>query len=364
MYSTLIDVDTTYGGGVSAKVSDGMLTAIRLQGTKTSLDELNAQNANIRQITLIDALTSFDIFQKHCYAVVLENHELPEIYRIHRQTGEKTKLTSFSEDYLSTHDISTPEYISFTASNQEQVEGFIIPPAGFDNSKKYPGVLFIHGGPKWAYGRMHMHLFQCLAAKGMYVFYCNPHGSDGYGEHFLEMVKQWGKVDYDHLMEFTDECLHRYPNLDENRLGVSGGSYGGYMTNWIIGHTRRFRAAVSQQGICNLVTATLLSDFGERVLKQSCGDCTPWLEEELLWDQSPLKYAKNVTTPTLFLHSDKDFRCFVGESFQMFTALKQAGAETEMYLFHGDNHSLSRSGKPSHRIVRVEAIIQWFEKYL
>lgn len=364
MYSAMIDVDTVYGGGTTAKISGNNLIAIRLRGMQTSLDELNGETGNIRSITLVDALTSFDIYGDYCYMVALENYELAEIYRVHCQTGEKEKLTDFSGDYMSSHTISMPEYVGFTAKNQEKVEGYVIPPADFDASKKYPGILFIHGGPKWAYGKMHMHLFQCLAAKGMYVFYCNPHGSDGYGEDFLEMAKEWGQVDYRHLMDFTDECLHRYPNLDGNRLGVSGGSYGGYMTNWIIGHTHRFRAAVSQRSICNLVTISLLCDLGERVMQQSCGECTPWNGEELLWEQSPLKYAKYVTTPTLFLHSEKDYRCFMGEAFQMFTALKQAGVETEIYLFHEDSHSLSRSGKPSHRIERVEAIIKWFEKYL
>ncbi len=364
MYSSLIDVDTAYGGGQTVKISGNNMTAIRLKGTYTALDEVDGQTGEIRQITLVDALTSFDTYGDYCYGVVLENHDLPEIYRIHIATGEKTKLTDFSGKYLSTHKISMPEFISFTAKNGETVEGYIIPPADFDGSRKYPGVLYIHGGPKWAYSKTHMHLFQCIAAKGMYVFYCNPHGSDGYGERFLEMVRQWGRTDYDHLMEFTDECLRRYPNLDKARLGVTGGSYGGYMTNWIIGHTGRFRAAVSQRSISNLVTTALISDLGERVMKQACGDCTPWKDEEILWEHSPLKYAKNVTTPTLFLHSDKDYRCFMGEAFQMFTAIKQAGAETEMYLFHGDAHSLSRSGKPSHRIVRVETIIKWFEKYL
>lgn len=364
MYSSLIDVDTAYGGGQTRKITGNTMTAIRLQGTHTALDNVDGQTGDIRQIALTDGLTSLDISGNYCFCVILENHELPEIYRIHMETGEKTKLTDFSGEYLSTHKISVPEYVSFTAKNNEKVEGFIIPPVDFNSTKKYPGVLYIHGGPKWAYSKAHMHLFQCFAAKGMYVFYCNPHGSDGYGERFLEMVRQWGQVDYNHLMEFTDECLRRTPNLDENRLGVTGGSYGGYMTNWIIGHTDRFKAACSQRSISNLVTTALTSDLGERVMKQSCGECSPWKNEEILWDQSPLKYAKNATTPTLFLHSDKDFRCFMGEAFQMFTALKQSGVETEMYLFHGDSHSLSRSGRPSHRIVRVEAIIQWFEKYL
>ena len=265
---------------------------------------------------------------------------------------------------MGTHKVSLPEKLTFFASNGEEVDGFVIPPVDEDKTKKYPAVLLIHGGPKWAYGSMFTHLKQCLAARGMYVIYCNPHGGDGKGNSFLEMVDRWGCEDYDQIMEFTDECIRLYPGIDENRLGVTGGSYGGYMTNWIIGHTDRFKAAVTQRGICNLTTEGLISDFGDRVMKQSSGDKTPWNKEEALWDHSPLKYVKNVKTPTLIMHSDRDYRCPEIEAFQMFTALKQTGVDTEMILFHGDSHGLSRNGKPSHRIVRINAIIDWMGKYL
>lgn len=364
MYTTLIDVDAVYGAGRSSRVLGETFIGYRLEKSMTRIDELDTVTGQIRKIAEVDAMTSFDVSGEYLYAVALENYEPVEIYQIHMASGEKKKLTGFSEDYLRTHRVSLPEKIEWIAENQEGVEGFVIPPAEFDEQKKYPGILFIHGGPKWAAGASFMHLYQCLAAKGMFVFYCNPHGSDGYGENFLEMTCRWGQTDYRHLMEFTDECLKRYPNLDPERLGVSGGSYGGYMTNWIIGHTNRFRAAVCQRGISNLVTLSLLSDLGDRVMKQSCGTCTPWEHEEVLWEQSPLKYAGNVSTPTLFIHSDKDFRCFMGEAFQMFTALKQKGTETELILFQGETHGLSRAGKPSRRVARVEAILEWFEKHL
>ena len=364
MYTTLIDVDAVYGGGKGNQILGDKFIGARLSGTQTEFDELDIKTGQIREIAKVDAFTSFDIANGRMYAIALENYELAELYEIHLETGDKKKLTEFSKDYMETHLVSRPEKFTFRAKNGEDVDGFVIPPVEKEEGKAYPAVLFIHGGPKWAYGSMFTHVMQCMAAKGMYVMFCNPHGSDGYGDKFLEMVKEWGSVDYQHVMEFTDECLKRYPDMDEKRLGVTGGSYGGYLTNWIIGHTDRFKAAVSQRSISNLVTTSLIIDIGERVLKQSCGECDAWNQEEVLWELSPLKYVKHVVTPTLFLHSDADYRCYMGEAFQMFTALKQRGVETEMYLFHGENHGLSRHGKPSNRIVRVEAMIAWMEKYL
>ena len=196
------------------------------------------------------------------------------------------------------------------------------------------------------------------------MLFCNPHGSDGYGDDFLDLTERWGSTDYEQVMEFTDECIKRYPGIDKERLGVTGGSYGGYLVNWIIGHTNRFKAAVSQRSISNLISTSLIIDIGDRILRQSCGKNTPWNHEEVLWEMSPLKYAKNVVTPTLFLHSDEDYRCYIGEAFQMFTALKQIGVDSELIVFHGENHSLSRSGRPSNRIVRVEEMLKWMKKYL
>ncbi|AUA35968.1 peptidase, S9 family [Clostridioides difficile] len=364
MYATLLDVDAVYGGGRSNKVIGDKFIGARICRTMTEFNEFDTKTGNIRIITKVDAFTSFDIYDNTMYTVMLKDYELAEIYSIDMTTGTMKKMTAFSKPYLDTHKVSLPEKLTFVAKNKEEVDGFVIPPIDAKEGEKYPAVLFIHGGPKWAYGYMFTHLKQCVTSKGMYVIYCNPHGGDGYGEKFLEMVERWGYVDYEHLMEFVDTCIEKYPGIDADRLGVAGGSYGGYMTNWIIGHTDRFKAAVSQRGISNLITASLIIDFGDRIMKQTCGDKTPWNHEEVLWNHSPIKYVKNVKTPTLFLHSDRDYRCFMGDTFQMFTALKQLGVDTEMYLFHGDTHGLSRNGRPSNRIARANAIVDWFERYL
>ena len=364
MYSSLIDIDVTYGAGKNHKILKDRYIGARLAGTKTRFDEVEIKTGKIRKIGETDAYTCLDAFQNDIYMVALEEYRLSEIWHMDRESGKKTRLTDFGGAYLESHIVSVPEKLSFRSRNGEAVEGFVIKPADFSEDGRYPGVLMIHGGPKWSYSKSFMHQMQYLAAAGMFVFFCNPHGGDGYGDSFLEMVGSWGKDDYLHCMEFTDACLRAYPQLDENRLGVTGGSYGGYMTNWIIGHTDRFRAAVSQRGICNMITEDLIADLGERLMKQAGGAETPWTNEALFWEMSPLKYAKNVKTPTLIMHSDRDFRCFPGEAMQFFTALKQCGVETELLLFHGDDHGLSRSGRPSHRIVRLKALSEWFMKYL
>ena len=164
-------------------------------------------------------------------------------------------------------------------------------------------------------------------------------------------------------MEFTDECIRRYPDIDANRLGVGGGSYGGFMTNWIIGHTSRFQVAVSQRSIANWITFEHTSDIGVRF---SVSQHTTTTEEDVekLWWHSPVKYADKVTTPTLFIHSDADYRCYMVEGLAMLTALKMHGVPSKMALFHNESHELSRSGKPKNRIQRMEEIVKWYNTYL
>ena len=164
-------------------------------------------------------------------------------------------------------------------------------------------------------------------------------------------------------MLFTDKVLESYPAIDEKRVGVTGGSYGGFMTNWIIGHTGRFAAAASQRSISNWLSFYETSDIGYFFAADQV-DGTPWTAMEKLWDQSPLKYADKVTTPTLFIHSDEDYRCPLSEGMQMFTAIKDHGVDARMCIFKGENHELSRSGKPKHRIRRLAEITGWFDKYL
>ena len=155
----------------------------------------------------------------------------------------------------------------------------------------------------------------------------------------------------------------KYPDIDKDRIGVTGGSYGGFMTNWIIGHSSRFKAAASQRSISNWISFFGTSDIGYYFADdQTQGN--PWNEVSKMWDQSPLKYADKVTTPTLFIHSDEDYRCWIPEGLQMFTALKYHGVESRFITFKGENHELSRSGKPRNRVKRLEEISKWFDKYL
>lgn len=164
-------------------------------------------------------------------------------------------------------------------------------------------------------------------------------------------------------MGFVDTVLAQYPSIDPERLGVAGGSYGGFMTNWIIGHTGRFKAAVSQRSISNWISMANTTDIGYYFVPDQIG-ADLWENTDKLWDASPLKYAGRVTTPTLFIHSEEDYRCWLVEGLQMFTALKYHGVEARLCMFRGENHELSRSGKPKHRIRRLQEISSWFARFL
>lgn len=243
------------------------------------------------------------------------------------------------------------------------IEGWIMKPVDFDKNKKYPGILNIHGGPKTVYGEVFFHEMQYWANEGYAVFFCNPRGSDGRGNEFSDIRGKYGTVDYDDLMRFTNFILENYPFINEDRLGVTGGSYGGFMTNWIIGHTNRFKAAASQRSISNWISKFCTTDIGYYFVNDQ-QDATPWNDVDKLWFHSPLKYAHKVTTPTLFIHSEEDYRCWLPEGLQMFTALKYHGVEARLCMFRGENHELSRSGKPKHRIRRLKEITDWFNRYL
>jgi len=206
---------------------------------------------------------------------------------------------------------------------------------------------------------------QMLAGKGYAILISNPHGSSGRGNAFADIRGEYGKVDYEDLMAAVDAALERFPFLDGDRLGVMGGSYGGYMTNWVIGHTDRFRAAVSQRSIANWIHKFCTTDIGYYFNADQLG-ADPWAEggSDKLWWHSPLRYADRAKTPTLFIHSEQDYRCWLPEGIQMFTALKYHGVETRLVMFREENHELSRSGKPKHRVRRLEEIVAWFDRHL
>lgn len=251
----------------------------------------------------------------------------------------------------------------FYESNGRKIRGYVLLPVDFDKNKKYPTLLSIHGGPKTEFSRTFHHEHQVFANDGYIIIYTNPHGSSGNGVKFSDIRGKYGTIDYEDLMNFTDFAIKKYPQIDEKNMGVYGGSYGGFMTNWIISHTNRFKAANSQRSISNWTSFYGTSDIGYYFAKDQTG-ADPWDNLEKMWDQSPIKYAKNVKTPTMFIHSDEDYRCPLEQGLQMYTRIKENGVDTKMYIFHGENHELSRSGKPKARIKRLEAIKKWFDGYL
>jgi dipeptidyl aminopeptidase/acylaminoacyl peptidase len=277
--------------------------------------------------------------------------------------GGPRRLTRINAGVLGRIDLGGTEEVWFKGKDGNDLHGYILKPPGFDRRKKYPAVLEIHGGPMIQYGEVFMHEFYYLAAAGYIIFYSNPRGSQGYGEeHSKAIWGSWGKADYSDIMTWTD-FVARKPYVDSRRMGVTGGSYGGFMTNWIIGHTRRFRAAVTQRSIVNMISKYGAGDYNW-LLCYRFGGKDPWDAMEAYWEQSPLKYFGRVKTPTLVIHSEEDHRCPVVEGEQTFVALKKLGVDTEMVRFPDEPHGLSRTGRTDRRIERLRQMLRWFDKYL
>lgn len=244
------------------------------------------------------------------------------------------------------------------------VDGWVLLPEDYDSNKMYPLILDIHGGPKTVYGEVYYHEMQVWANKGFVVAYCNPRGSDGKGNEFSDIRGQYGTIDYEDIMDFVDKVIEDY-SIDTKNMGVTGGSYGGFMTNWIIGHTDRFKCAATQRSISNWLSFYGTSDIGYYfALDQGGTEFKSDKDFEKLWFHSPLKYISSMKTPTLIIHSSKDYRCPVEQGYQLLTALKHKKVETKMVMFHNETHELSRSGKPKARMVRLNEITSWMDKYL
>ena len=297
------------------------------------------------------------------YFVGMQDMGLQEVYRW--DGGERRQLTGLNQDVLREKYVARPEKLTFYNDGVD-LDGWVLYPKDFDPQRSYPGILDIHGGPKTVYGEVFYHEMQFWASQGYVVFFCNPRGGDGRGNQFADLKGKYGTIDYSDLMAFTDAVLEKVPQLDKDRLYVTGGSYGGFMTNWIIGHTHRFRAAATQRSIANWVSFSLISDIGETFGPDQMGlgkGDDLWNSTERLWEHSPLKYLDQAATPTLVIHSDEDYRCPLAEGYQVYSALRQRGVESRMVIFHGENHELSRSGKPLHRIRRLREITSWFQKH-
>jgi len=360
---TSIAGDCRHGGGPTLRV-DG--DRIYLTVTDRTHSQLIRLGVEAQPEVVIDAPGSIDSYAVSGDAILtvqLRRQALQELYA--HLNGETQTVTTLNAESLVNRDLSVPEPFGVLSSDGTELDAWILRPANFDPAKSYPAVLTIHGGPRAAYSDIFFHQMQAMAGRGYVILISNPHGGSGRGNAFADIRGKYGTIDYDDLMAVVDTALERFPFIDRDRLGAMGGSYGGFMTNWIIGHTDRFKAAVSQRSISNWIHKFCSTDIGYYFNKDQMA-ATPWEEggDEKMWWHSPLRYADKAKTPTLFIHSEQDYRCWLPEGIQMFTALRYHGVESRLVMFREENHELSRSGKPKHRIRRLEEILAWFDKYL
>ena len=352
--------DCRLGGGYQARVSGGECYYICTDRNAAILKKIDVSGKCAAITRNEGSVDAFDINKNgEILAICMLENRLQELYSV--KDGVFTKLTSFNDDVLADKYVADYEKIQ-VPSRGYTIDGWILKPINYDPNKTYPAILDIHGGPRTVYGQVFYHEMQYWAGQGYFVFFCNPYGSDGRGDSFADMRGKYGTTDFWNIMDFTDEVIHRYPQIDEKRVAVTGGSYGGFMTNWIIGHTDRFCCAATQRSISNWISFYGVSDIGT-FFAEHHQDADIFFSADDMWLHSPLAYAQNFKTPTLIIHSDADYRCPISEGYQLYTALKEKGVDSRMVVFKGENHELSRSGKPKHRVRRLTEISDWFDKY-
>lgn len=288
-----------------------------------------------------------------------------------RESGEQT-LTSLTQPFADAFTLASPQRFIARSADGSEVECWAIPPAGARQGEKYPTLLNVHGGPFTQYGNRFMDEFQLQVAAGFGVLYCNPRGSSGYSEVWGRAVRWpecdsdpgtgWGTVDFDDVMACVDAACERFDWVDPERLGILGGSYGGYMTSWAVGHTDRFKAACSERACNNLTTMEHTADIAGFMRSYVGRDHLS--APEAYARHSPVTYVKDMTTPLLILHSEDDLRCPISQAEELFVALRLLGRDPVMIRFPAENHELSRGGSPRHRIMRANLILDWFRERL
>jgi len=289
-----------------------------------------------------------------------------EVFVLDLETGVERQLTTMNGPWLGELELAVAEKLVVPTANDVEVDCWIMKPAGFESGKQYPALLNVHGGPFGQYGETFFDEFQVFAGGGYGIVFCNPRGSSGQDTPFARApVGDLGGTDYHDVMTAFDTALARMPWADQSRLGVIGGSYGGFMTSWIIGHTNRFKAACSERAVNDWYTMQGTSDIGSHFNLNYLGE-TATIQEDLeaVLRQSPLTYAKHIETPVLILHSEDDLRCPISQGELLWVVLKQCRKDVEFVRFPGENHELSRAGRPGHRVDRFDVILEWFSRKL
>lgn len=305
------------------------------------------------------SIDGFVYINNELYILAFIKEKLAEIYK----ANNLEQITYFNDEIFKDKYVAKVNEFTFI-SNNDEIKAYSLLPENFDKNKKYKTIIDVHGGPKTVYSTIYYHEMQVWANMGYIVLFTNPHGSDGRGNDFSDIRGKYGTIDYTDILNMLDYACNIYP-IDTDKLGLTGGSYGGFMTNWIVTHTNKFKCAVTQRSISNWVSMFGVSDIGyyfaDDQNKTKYGDENFF---DTLWDFSPLKYVKNCKTPLLIIHSDADYRCPIDQAYQLFTSLKNQGTDTKLIVYKNENHELSRSGKPLARLSRLNNITNWFEKYL
>jgi dipeptidyl aminopeptidase/acylaminoacyl peptidase len=276
--------------------------------------------------------------------------------------GAERQLTKFNAEINSTIAWSPAERFTYKSVGDVEIEAWLVKPFGYEAGKRYPLVLYIHGGPHSAYTEGWFDEFQNLTGAGMWVLYTNPRGSSGYGREFTYMTRaRWGDEDYQDLMKAVDIAAAR-PDVDPDRLGVTGGSYGGFMTAWVTTRTTRFKAAEADRMIANWISWYGISDAQSLTEGEFLG--TPWQQWDRYIELSPIKYADKVKTPTLIVQSEEDHRTPMADAEQWFMALRKQNVPVEFIRYPRSTHDLSRTGEPWLLVDRLARLRQWFSYWL
>jgi dipeptidyl aminopeptidase/acylaminoacyl peptidase len=332
-----------------------------LGGERGESNVYRARNGKVKKITQgTHAIADWSVAADGTIACSLSDSTHPsDVYLA--AAGKLTRLTDENRDFLAEVRITTPERFSFTGARGEKSDGWLLAPLGHE-SGKHPLIAYIHGGPQFAHAETFFFEYQLLAGKGFGVFYPNIHGSGSYGRDYqLSIRGDWGNLDYQDVLAGTQEAATR-PWVDPDRMGIIGGSYGGYMTSWVMGHTDLFKAGVTERCLCDIVNFVGTMDFGFAWDRQT--GVFPEQDVQKLWDMSPLKYVARVKGPLMVIHSEGDQRTPIEQGEQMFNALRRLGKDTKFIIFPEESHGLSRIGTPSRRVERLGYILEWFKEKL
>ncbi len=336
-------------------------------GGKANVYAISDEGGEVQAVAKIQGSVfgmSGDAAGRKLALAVMDTQRCMELWECQTESGSCILCQDVNEKLLAECYVADAEKFKVEIESGQTIDAWLMKPHGIKENEQYPLVLHIHGGPHLLYGDAFNFEFQMMAAKGIGVLYANPRGSAGYGQSFLRgCCGDFGGRDYRDLMAVVDAALKKEPGIDEKRLGVTGLSYGGFMTNWVVGHTHRFKAAATKNCLSNLLSFSGVSDIGYFFLEgEQLGN--PWKDRDRMEAFSPITYVHHIETPLLIMHTKDDQRCPIEQSEQLYTAMKYLGKDVTFLRYPSGNHLMYRLGKPTLRAAWLCDVLKWFEQHL